>query len=126
MKRRCLNTNAPNYKNYGGRGIRVCPRWLGSFDNFLADMGRAPEGKRISIDRIDNDGNYEPSNCIWATTTTQNRNKSTTKLDKDSVKEMRRLHAMGWSTKELAEKYNISHASASLAANYKTWTKEMD
>lgn len=61
-------------KGYADRGITVCERWLASYENFLADMGRAPSPKH-SIDRIDNDGNYEPGNCRWATALVQNRNR---------------------------------------------------
>jgi hypothetical protein len=71
---RCENSNVERYPSYGGRGIKVCERWRGSFKNFLADMGRKPTPKH-SIDRIDVDGNYEPGNCRWATNSEQQRNK---------------------------------------------------
>ena len=72
MKHRGHNKNADNYKYYGGRGITVCDRWLSSFPNFLEDMGERPEG--LTLDRINNDGNYEPSNCMWATKREQSNN----------------------------------------------------
>lgn len=71
MRSRCRNTNTQNYCNYGGRGIRVCDRWE-SFETFFADMGPCPDG--FSIERLNNDGNYEPSNCVWADRTSQARN----------------------------------------------------
>ncbi len=73
MKMRCYNENHKAYKNYGGRGIKVCDRWL-KFENFLADMGERPEGK--TLERIDGDKNYEPSNCKWSDRFEQNNNTS--------------------------------------------------
>jgi hypothetical protein len=72
MMQRCHNPNHPAYAHYGGRGICVCERWH-SFVNFLVDMGEPAPG--LSIDRINNDGNYEPGNCRWATHSEQMRNR---------------------------------------------------
>lgn len=75
MKYRCYNKKGDHYHLYGGRGIIVCDRWLNSFENFLQDMGKKPSSKH-SLDRINNNGNYEPSNCRWATDNEQRRNNS--------------------------------------------------
>ena len=78
MIQRCTNERAANFKYYGGRGIRVCQQWRDSFEAFLADMGERPEGK--TLDRINNDGNYEPGNCRWATWSEQRRNRRAARL----------------------------------------------
>lgn len=78
MRQRCLNPKNPNYKYYGGRGITICSRW-NNFANFSADMGRRPSPKH-SMERIDNNKNYEKSNCRWATSTEQCGNRRTSRL----------------------------------------------
>lgn len=72
MKNRCLNPGCKYFHRYGGRGITICKAWL-KFENFIADMGPRPSHKH-SLDRIDFNGNYEPSNCRWATSKVQGRN----------------------------------------------------
>src|SRR5262249_45403844 len=78
-KKRCFNPRSASFANYGGRGITMCARWVGSFENFLHDMGRRP-GPGYSLDRIDFDRGYEPGNCRWADAIIQHRNKRSVRL----------------------------------------------
>lgn len=78
MLKRCSNPNAQGYERWGGRGIKVCERWR-KFENFLADMGQRPNAE-LSLDRIDNNGNYEPGNCRWATWEEQCSNRRDNRL----------------------------------------------
>lgn len=73
MKQRCTNPKSSKWPEYGGRGIKICGRWLNSFDNFLADMGARPAD--TTLDRREVNGDYEPNNCRWATATEQSRNR---------------------------------------------------
>lgn len=90
MKQRCFNHKSQQYKNYGGRGITVCDRWL-VYTNFLSDMGERPEN--MTIERINNDGNYEPSNCRWATRAEQRINQRTVRFVEINGKKLPISHA---------------------------------
>ena len=81
MKQRCLNPKGKSWRNYGGRGIEVCDRWLESFETFLADVGPRP-GPEYSLGRKDNDGDYEPGNVEWQTMKQQANNRRRPKLSK--------------------------------------------
>jgi len=78
MKGRCNNTNDLAYERYGGRGIRVCNKWMNSFENFYKDMGGKPKG--MTLERVNNDKGYSPNNCKWATAYEQNRNKRNNRI----------------------------------------------
>lgn len=105
MRERCRNPRNVRYPRYGGRGITHCERWT-SFENFVADMGERPEG--MSLDRIDNDGNYEPGNCRWATQEEQQRNRSTTKLTEADVASIRAKLAANEAPMAIALEYAVS------------------
>lgn len=107
MRKRCTNPNRKEYKNYGGRGINVCDRWTNSFENFLEDMGERPEG--LSIDRIDNNGNYEPSNCRWATKKEQCGNKRNNKwITWNGITKIQEYWSREWNLSRRIITYNIS------------------
>lgn len=98
IKQRCTNPKNPSYKNYGGRGITMCAEWAASFERFFADVGECP-GPGLSLDRIDNDGNYEPGNVRWATNSEQMRNRRplrrVTRADYEALEaELERVRAL--------------------------------
>lgn len=93
MKQRCMYKKSHKYPRYGGRGIVICDRWVDSFDKFINDMGPKPSDKH-TIDRIDNDGNYEPSNCRWITNKEQSINRGNTILVDIDGKKMTLIEVM--------------------------------
>jgi len=109
MLKRCTNPNDPAYRNYGGRGIKVCARWT-VFSNFFQDMGFPP---RTTIERRNNDGDYTPRNCYWATRTAQALNRRPYKLTREQVAEIRQLAARGLRQNSIASQFGVnpSHIS---------------
>ena len=119
MKRRCNNPNSPIYKYYGGRGIKVCERWS-DFESFLADMGRRPPG--LSIERIDNNGDYEPENCKWATTLEQRRNQRAPKLTSKDVEKIRVMGLLGLPLRLIGDQFKVTKSHISQILLRRTWS----
>lgn len=117
MLNRCRSTKARLYYRYGGRGIKVCAKWEKNFAAFLADVGKRPTPNH-SLDRIDNNGNYEPGNVRWATMREQMRNTSRCKLNEEAAKVFR---SIGKQLVLATRIYGIRPETAILAAFGKTW-----
>lgn len=119
MVQRCTNPARNNWHDYGGRGIKVCRRWL-KFDNFLADMGERPPG--TSIGRRDCDGGYSPANCEWQTDTQQNRQRRNNRLDPLKVEAIRRRYARGNETQRgLGKEYGVSKTMIRNVVTGRAW-----
>lgn len=105
MRQRCTTETHKQYHNYGGRGIKVCDRWMDSYENFLSDMGIRPT-KKHSLDRIDNNGDYTPDNCRWATSEQQLNNRRVSRfIELDGIK----LTVAQWSRKLNITESKIHH-----------------
>jgi len=119
MISRCENKNTKDYKRYGGGGIKVCKRWK-TFVNFYADVGTRSEG--TTLDRIDNNGNYEPDNVRWATHAENSQNTCANKLNWELIRKIREEYStMETSQGKLGRKYNISQAFIGKIVNRLAW-----
>lgn len=124
---RCTYPKHRAWVDYGGRGITVCERWRHSFANFLADVGKRPSDEH-SLDRINNDGNYEPGNCRWATRSVQIRNKRPSayapfrlKMTASRAEFVRKCYAAGLSHETIAEGLGVSRTLVSMIIAGKRW-----
>jgi hypothetical protein len=126
MVRRCTNPSSADWVRYGGRGITVCSRWL-RFEDFLADMGQCPDG--LTLDRINNDGNYEPINCRWTTWEQQVRNRRSNrgelhpnaKLTAADVLSIRRLARLGETYNSMASMFGVSRTNVRYIVRQEAW-----
>jgi hypothetical protein len=120
MIRRCEDQGSKDWKRYGGRGISVCKQWIESFEQFLLDMGMKPTSTH-QIDRIDNNGNYEPGNCRWVSPVQNARNNPHTKLSWDVVQEIRSMRNAGASMRTLGDLVGVTKENIGSICSFKTW-----
>jgi hypothetical protein len=126
MVRRCTNPSSADWVRYGGRGITVCLRWH-RFEDFLADMGPCPDN--LTLDRINNDGNYEPGNCRWTTWEQQMRNRRSNrgarhpnaKLTVDDALAIRYMARYGATQRSIASDFGVSHANVGYIVRGRAW-----
>ena len=125
MKKRCLNPNNKNYKNYGGRGINVCNEWLDKNNGYINFRDWALNNgykEGLQIDRINNNGDYELNNCRFVTSQINNQNRRTAKLSLEKADEIVELYNTDkYTIKELAEKYNVASNTIYRIINNKSW-----
>ena len=130
MLRRCTNPSSADWPRYGGRGITVCQRWH-DFEAFVADMGSCPDG--LTLDRINNEGNYEPDNCRWATWEQQMSNRRSNrgerhpnaKLTVDDVLSIRWMARHGATYRSIAAAFGVSHANVGYIVRREAWRQRV-
>jgi hypothetical protein len=123
IKRRCYDKNVLDYKNYGGRGITVCDEWRDDFSAFYNHIGPAP-ARHLSVDRINNNGNYEPGNVRWATNHEQRINSRNCKLTIEQVQAIRTT-GKGKPIRALMEEYGVSSSTIDKIRANEVWKEEL-
>lgn len=118
--KRCNYPSSGNYKHYGAKGIKVCERWTNDFWAFVSDMGDKPTPAH-TIERISSKGDYEPSNCCWATQSEQSRNKSVTRLNPDIVRQIKARARRGERCSDIARSIGASYQTVRSAIDGKSW-----
>jgi len=120
MIQRCTNENNQSYRKYGGRGIVVCERWRNSFTSFYKDIGPRPFPE-AQIDRIDNDGNYEPGNCRWVSSKINNRNKNSNVLTGNLVVKMVSMRGNGMTYMDISKALNVKYENVRSVLSRGAW-----
>lgn len=124
MKQRCYNKNSKGCHRYGGRGITICKKWLDSYLNFKTWANKNGYADKLTIDRVDNDGNYSPQNCRWVTGRINTLNSSSVKLNYEKAQEIRKLRReQGLTYKRLGEMFGISESTPQAIVKNRSWTK---
>jgi len=121
IKDRCFNKNVKDYKDYGGRGISVCDGWVNNFQSFYDWAISNGYRRGLEIDRENNDGNYEPSNCRFVIHATNMRNRRTTKLNWDLVRGIKLCWRAGLIQRDIGELYGVTQGTISRVINKVRW-----
>jgi hypothetical protein len=125
LVQRCKNKNDPGFSHYGGRGISVCLEWLADFKSFYDWAIQNGYKKGLEIDRINNDGNYEPSNCRFVTKTQNARNKRSTVLTVPIVEKIKEMNiTLGWGNRKIANKLGLNPGTVMNVLSKRTWGAE--
>lgn len=122
MIKRCYDENCDAFKNYGGRGIEICNDWKQNYKSFKKWALKNGAKKELEIERVDNDKDYEPTNCKFVTSQENAQNRRSTKLSFDIIAEIKQLVNDGYSIRSVARLYGVAHSTISRALKKETWS----